>query len=152
MANWRKAALGAMAAVAGVYGLVAADVVLRARAAYIEGEKYMRWHEHPEEKKAHFDAAFAEKGLRLKADLDAGKLKKDEFEERLELARFERDQSVSESSAKYAFVWFQTAADLFHPPESRWIVKARSRMADAKKIWQSELRAKGIPFEDYMFQ
>jgi hypothetical protein len=152
MKGWQKVVLAALGGLAAVYGLVAADVVLRARSAYLEGEKYMAWHDHPERKKAYFDAVFADQEKSLEAELDAGKLSKDEHDERLELARFERDQSISESSAKYAYVWFQTAADLFTPPESRWIVKSRARMADAKKLWQDELRAKGIPFEEYMFE
>jgi hypothetical protein len=152
MRDWGKVLLAAVGVAGFVYGLTAVDVVLRARTAYLEGEKYMRWQDHPDEKKRYFDAAFDVKSAGLKKELEAGRLTKAEFDERLELAGFERDQSISESSVKYAYVWFQTAAELFTPPESRWIAKSRSRMADAKKLWQTELRAKGIPFEDYMFE
>jgi hypothetical protein len=152
MRSWKRAALAALAAAAALYGVVAADVVLRARSACLEGEKYMWWREHPEEKQAYFDAELSRSERRLQADFERGRMSKDELDERIELARFERDQSVSESSAKYAYVWFQTAADLFTPPESRWSERSRTRMKDAKKLWQDELRAKGIPFEDAMFE
>lgn len=152
MRRFHRIALTALASMAAFYGVVAADVALRARSAWLEGEKYMRWHDHPDEKRAFFDAEFARDEARLREGLASGKMTKDEFDERLELARFERDQSVSESSAKYAFVWFQSAAELFNPPESRWVERSRVRMAQAKTLWQDELRAKGIPFEEYMFR
>ena len=44
-----------------------------------------------------------------------------ERNERRELARFDRDYRISESSLKYAFIWFQSAVELFSPPESKWV-------------------------------
>lgn len=152
MPGWARRLLAVLGVGAAVYGVVALDVVLRARSAYLEGEKYMRWHLHPEEKKAHFESEYLEKKAGLDASHAKGEIGKEEFEDRLELALFERDHLTGESSAKYAYIWFQTAVELFTPPESRWVEKARGRMAEARRIWQEELKAKGIPFEGTMFE
>ena len=145
--------LGLVAGCAALmYGMVYADLVLRARHAYNEGEKYMRWNEHPEEKAAFFDAQLKERTQALDAELAAGKLPKDEHDLKVELARFERDEGVRESSLKYAYVWYQTAVELFNPPESKWVVMSREKMKTAKEMWKQELRSKKIPFEDYMLE
>ena len=135
-----------------VYGMVYADLVLRARHAYNEGEKYMRWSQHPEEKAAFFDARLADRTRDLDAQLAAGRLSKDEHDLKLELAHFERDEAVRESSLKYAYVWYQTAVELFNPPESRWVALSREKMKTAKDLWKQELREKKIPFEEYMLE
>ena len=152
MRPWTRAALGVAAGAGVLYAAVAADVVLRARSAYLEGEKYMRWRERPEEKRAHFQSRFEDARRALERDLERGRITREDFQERLELASFERDELTSESSIKYAYVWFQTAAELFTPPESRWVLRSRERMVEAKRLWQDELRAKGIPFEETMFE
>lgn len=54
------------------------------------------------------------------------------------------------ASPKDAYAWYQTAAELFTPPESKWSRLARQKMPQAKERWKAELRSKGIPFEDYM--
>ncbi len=59
---------------------------------------------------------------------------------------------MKESSLKYAYVWFQTAVELFSPPESRWVVLSRQKMAVAKELWKKELAAKKIPYQDYMLE
>lgn len=128
------------------------DVILRARSAYLEGEKYLEWNRRPELKTAHFDALLAKKEARLRRELQAGKMQPEELAQRLELARFERDQSASESSLKYAYIWFQTAVELFSPPESRWVRLSRVKMAEAKEAWRAELKAKKIPFEEFMLE
>jgi hypothetical protein len=144
--------MAVLACAAAVYAIVYADLVLRARSAYLEGERHMRWHERPEEKKAFHDRELQERAERLSADLAAGRIDRDTHDLKLELARFQAEEAVRESSLKYATVWFQSAAELFTPPESRWVVRARARMAEAKELWKEELRAKGIPFEDYMLE
>jgi hypothetical protein len=128
------------------------DLVLRARSAYLEGMKYLEWEKSPEQKKAHFDAHLAGKEAALKSEAAAGKLSQAELEERLELARFERDERVAESNYKYAYVWFQTAVELFTPPESSWVVLSRGKMAEIKELWKKELQAKRIPYKDYMLE
>ncbi len=148
----RRAAAYAAGAFAFVYALAAADVVLRARDAYMEGEKYLRWSRDPAAKAVHFDAELARKTALLKKDFDKARMTAPEFEQRVILLKFERDSAVSESSLKYAYVWFQTAVELFTPPESRWIAKSRRRMAEVKELWKAELRAKKIPFEEYMLE
>lgn len=148
----RKAALWALACAAFVYAVAYVDLVLRARTAYLEGEKYLEWNAKPELKKAHFDAKLAEKEERLKRRAEKEKWSKEDLEQRLFLARFERDKRVSESSLKYAYIWFQTAVELFSPPESRWVVMSRAKMAETKDAWKRELDAKKIPYQEHMFE
>lgn len=150
--GWRRVLLTAAALLAFVYAAAYADVVLRARSAYREGEKWLSWSEHPELKKAHFDAELARTRAALEADRSAGRLTSAEFDRKLGLATFERDQAVADSSLKYAYVWFQTAAELFTPPESRWTVLSREKMKTTRELWKKELDAKKIPYQDYMLE
>jgi len=149
---WRRALLTAAGLLVFVYAAACVDVVLRARSAYNEGEKWLLWNEHPDLKKAHFDAELAERQAKLEKDRDAGRLSPAEFDKKLGLARFERDQQVAESSLKYAYVWFQTAAELFTPPESRWTAMSREKMKTTRELWKKELDAKKIPYQDYMLE
>lgn len=149
---WRRVLLTGAGLFAFVYAAAYVDLVLRARSAYHEGEKYLRWHEEPALKAAYYDEWLAGKQKQFKAEHEAGTLAKEEFDQRLELARYERDSRVAESSLKYAYVWFQTAVELFSPPESRWVVLSRAKMAQAKALWKAELDAKKIPYQDYMLE
>lgn len=148
----KKALLVVLTCVGAVYGMAYVDLVLRARSAYLEGEKYLEWERKPELKKAALDAELVQKELRLQADRKAGRLTQAELDQRLALARFARDDAFNESSLKYAYVWFQTAVELFSPPESRWVVLSRQKMAEAKALWKRELDAKKIPYQDYMLE
>ncbi|MFI5344852.1 MAG: hypothetical protein ACHQ51_00610 [Elusimicrobiota bacterium] len=150
--SWRRTALTAAGVLAFVYAAACADVVLRARSAYMEGEKWLAWDARPELKKAHFDSVLAERRKTLEADRAAGRLNASDFDKKLGLATFERDQAVAESSLKYAYVWFQTAAELFTPPESRWTVLSRQKMKTTRELWKKELDAKKIPYQDYMLE
>jgi hypothetical protein len=145
-----------LAVAAGLFAFILAvayvDLVLRARSAYLEGEKYLAWNEKPELKAAYFDAQLAEKETELKAQQAKGKLTAEELADRLELAKFERDERVAESSLKYAYTWFQTAVELFSPPESKWVKLSREKLGPVKEMWKAELRAKKIPFQDYMLE
>lgn len=146
----RRAALIALGGAAFVYGAAYIDVTLRARSAYHEGEKYLAWDKDPALKRAHFDSIFATKKFKLEAELLGGHLSKPEYEQRVELARFERDERVKESSLKYAYTWFKTVVDLFTPPESKWATLARQKLPEVKAAWRAELISKKIPFEEYM--
>lgn len=148
----RRAVLTALALAAAVYGMARADLWLRARSAYLEGEKWSEWAAKPELKKAHFDAELAAREAELKRDLDAGRLDKAAFERKSGLARFERDQAVAESSLKYAYVWYQTSAELFSPPENRWSALSREKMKTARELWKKELDARKVPYQDYMLE
>jgi hypothetical protein len=135
---WRRALLTAAGLLAFVYAAAYVDVVLRARSAHT--------------KKAHFDEELAERQKSLETDRGAGRLTPAEFDKKLGLARFERDQEVSESSLKYAYVWYQTAAELFTPPESKWTRLSREKMKTTRELWKKELDAKKIPYQDYMLE
>lgn len=150
--SWRRVLLTAAGLLAFVYAAACADVVLRARSAYLEGEKWLAWDAHPELKKAHFDAELAERRKTFEAERAAGAVSAAEFDRKVGLATFERDQAVAESSLKYAYVWFQTAAELFTPPESRWTARAREKMKSTRELWKRELDAGKIPYKDYMLE
>jgi len=148
----KRAVLVAAALVAAVYGLVRVDLVLRARSAFLEGEKWSEWSRKPELKKAHFDAELAAREAELSRELAKGKLDRAAYEKKAGLARFERDQAVAESSLKYAYVWYQTSAELFSPPENRWSVLSRAKMTETRALWKQELDAQKIPYQDYMLE
>ena len=150
--KWAERAFWIMGTIAVVYAMIYADVVLRAREAYLEGEKYMRWHEHPDQKRAEIAADFDRKKTDLDKKLGAAKLKKDEFDRQLEILEFDRRRALEESAVKYAYVWYQTAYELFSPPESKWVKLSRQKAPTAKERWKEELRAQKIPFEDYMLE
>jgi len=142
----------AAAAVAVVYAMVAADILLRARSAYLEGEKYMQWYSQPELKKAYYEAQFAREKARLDAEKAAGRMSAEEHARRVELERFRADEDIAESSVKYAYHWYKTAVELFSPPESRWVRLSRQKMPQALELWKKELDAKKIPSQDYMLE
>ena len=150
--NLRRWALWGLGALATVWGLAYADLVLRARSAFLEGEKYMLWARQPDLKKAWFDARLDEDKVRIEGEVASGRLTALEGKERVEVARFARDEAVAESSLKYAYHWYQTTVELFSPPESRWVRRARERMAEAKRLWKAELDSKKIPYQDYMLE
>ena len=150
MKKWQQTALLVVGTVAAMYGLIYADVVSRAKEAYLEGEKYSNWTDHPELHVQAVDADLAARKNDLDARLAKNKLSKDEYDREMELAQFEHDQQLKESTIKYAYVWYQTAVDLFSPPDSKWVKLSREKMPAAKERWKAELRAKKIPFEDYM--
>ena len=149
---WRRVLLTAAGLLAFVYAAACVDVVLRARSAYLEGEKWLAWDAHPDLKKSHFDAELAQHTKMFEAERVAGRLNDAELQKKVGLAKFERDQAVAESSLKYAYVWFQTSAELFTPPESRWTVRAREKMKTTRELWKKELDAKKIPYQDYMLE
>jgi hypothetical protein len=148
----RRALLTGLGLFAAVWAMAAVDTVLRARSAFLEGEKWMEWSRRPELKKAHFDAELAAREAALKKDLDAGRLAAADHERKVFLARFERDQAVAESSLKYAFVWYQTAAELFARPANPWARDARAKMTEARESWKKELDAAKVPYRDYMLE
>jgi hypothetical protein len=150
MKKWQKISLLVLCTLAAMYAMVYIDVVSRAKSAYLEGEKYWNWAEHPEQRAQAMEAQLTADKADLQTRLSKGKLSKDEYDRELELLQFDHEQQLKESSIKYAFVWYQTAADLFSPPESKWVKMARVKMPLAKERWKAELRAKKIPFEDYM--
>jgi hypothetical protein len=145
-----KIAVTAAVCIAAVYALIYVDVVLRARSAYLEGEKYWSWYQEPRLK----DAAIQDWYLLEKGKIDGKQAKntitKDEYDRQLELLDFTRNQKLRESSIKYAYVWYQTVVELFSPPESKWVKLAREKMPKAKELWKKELIEKKIPFEEYM--
>ena len=150
MKKWQKITLMTAGTVALLYGLVYVDVVMRAKEAYLEGEKYWNWTDHPDQRAQFLQSELTVGKTTLQNKLSQGKLSKDEFERETELLQFDNEQQMKESTIKYAYVWYQTAVDLFSPPNSKWVQLARQKMPLAKERWKAELRAKKIPFEDYM--
>jgi hypothetical protein len=106
---------------AAVFFIAAAylDLTLRARSAYLEGEKYLALAREPSLKKRAVNQDEKKPFLTAK-----------EFKE-------------GESAAKYAYIWYRTAAESFSPPETRWTRQARRKAPDALALWNAELRGKG---------
>ncbi|MFA6317343.1 MAG: hypothetical protein WC943_07985 [Elusimicrobiota bacterium] len=150
--SWRGIALALLACAAAVAGAAVLDLRLRARSACLEGEKYLAWHREPALKAAHFDAVLAARSKSLESERRRGGLDDAAFSARLKLLKSERDQRVAESSLKYAHAWFQTAVELFAPPENRWTRLARVRLAETTELWKKELDARKIPYRDYMLE
>jgi hypothetical protein len=140
-------AAGALAVLAIVY----IDVQLRARSAYLEGEKYMDWYAHPEKKKAFYDDKLADGQKQLMREHDRKRLSDDDFSEKMSALQFDHDYALNESSLKYAYQWYKDAYELFSPPESRWVRLARAKAPVALSLWKQELHAQNIPFEDRNF-
>jgi len=147
-----RAALAAALLIGAVYAMARVDLILRARSAYLEGEKWSEWSRRPELKKAHFDAELAAREGELSRELAKGRIDRASYDRKAGLARFERDQALAESSLKYAYVWYQTAAELFSPPENRWSALARPKMTETRALWKRELDARKIPYQDYMLE
>jgi len=138
--------------IAAVYAMVYLDVVSRAREAYLEGEKYLSWHENPSQKKEYLDAELDERLKALKKELERGRISSEEYADKVDIAKFDYERNMEESSIKYAYIWYQTVVELFTPPESKWVKKSRVKMTAAKELWKQELKNKNIPFEDYMLE
>jgi hypothetical protein len=150
--RWRRWLAGALGGLAFVYAVAYVDLTLRAREAFSQGEKYMLWHEQPALKKAALDAELRERETALRAQAGREKWAAEVLEQRLFLARFQRDERLKESSLKYAYVWYQTAVELFSPPESKWAALCRAKAPQAKELWKKELDAQKIPYQDYMLE
>lgn len=128
------------------------DLRARARHAYLEGEKYMAWAADPELKKNFLDKAYAEKFKKLERALADGGFTKADFEDRKTLLETEKAFKLNESSAKYAYIWYKTAARDFTPPGNRWSRLAEQKSRAALELWKEELKAGKIKFEDYMLE
>ena len=150
MNRGRRIALVIAGTVALVYGMIYVDVVWRAKEAYDQGEKYWRWTDHPEEYANFVNLRFQADKAKLDDKRAQGRLSQDDYDRELQLLQFGRVQALKESTIKYAYVWYQTAVELFSPPESKWVQLSREKMPLAKERWKTELRAKKIPFEEYM--
>jgi hypothetical protein len=150
MKKWQKIALGVAGTIGIMYAMVYIDVVSRAKEAYQEGEKYWNWTDHPEQRVQYLESQLVADKAELQDKLAKGKISKDDYDREQELLQFDHEQQLKESTIKYAYIWYQTAVDLFSPPNSKWVQLARQKMPMAKERWKAELRAKNIPFEDYM--
>lgn len=150
--KWVRTAGIVLALIAAFYAIIYVDVVFRARDAYLEGEKYMRWNEDPRLKMTELNAKYENQKTSLDKSQAKGKMNQEEYDRQLEIAAFDRDRLMEESSVKYAYVWYQTAYELFSPPESKWVRFSREKAPRALEKWKEELRAKKIPFEDYMLE
>jgi hypothetical protein len=135
-----------------MYMMIYVDVTLRARHAYLQGEKYWGWHEHPQQKKLELGQEFNKEKLKLDKKLAKNKITEEEYNRQLDIAKFNHERKIEESSIKYAYVWYQTTVELFSPPRSKWVRLARKKMPLAKEKWKEELKNKNIPFEEYMLE
>jgi len=150
--KWVKIFLLVILTIGIIYLMVYFDLWFRAKEAYQQGEKYWSWYENPDLKKKELENKFNQEKTLLEKKLSLKKITAEEYQEKLERIKFEYEQALEESAVKYAYVWYQTAVELFSPPNSKWVKLARQKMSIAKEKWKEELRQKGIPFEDYMLE
>ena len=150
--KWIKIAVPVALTVAIMYAMVYFDVTMRAKSAYMEAEKYRSWHENPQAKKLALQEKLDKEMKKLEAELSKNKIKKEDYDKEAEVARFNFSRESEESSIKYAYIWYQTAIELFSPPESKWVKLARQKLPEAKALWRKELERKGIKVEDYMLE
>jgi hypothetical protein len=150
--RWLKPAGFVLAAILFVYAIVYVDLINRAHASYLEGEKYMEWYRNPSKKSTDLDAAYNKQKAVLDKDKASGVLSDDEYASRLASIDFEKKFQLSESSLKYAYQWYKDTYELFSPPESKWVRAAREKAPEALSLWKEELRTKKIPFDDHMFE
>lgn len=106
------------------WGMARYELVSRAKKAYLEGEKYYSWMQHPEQKKDYFSK-----------ELAAGKIKQEQYE-----------LLMDDSDLKNAFVWYETVIELFQPPKSEWVVKSEERMKEIKPKYVAWLKTLGIEY------
>lgn len=135
-----------------VLGLVYADLVLRARHAYFEGEKYFNWYKNPSEKVQFFNLDFETKKKNLDSKLAEKKLSQEQYQFELEMLQFDRDFHLTESPLKYSYQWYRDAVELFNPPESKWVKLSKEKLPQVLSLWKDELREKKIPFDDKTFE
>lgn len=152
MKPWMKKIGVAVGVVALVYGMVFVDVMLRARSAFYEGEKYWHWYEQPALKTAALNGWKADEFKRLDRAVRRGKITDEDKTKQREIVEAEYARRQKESAIKYAYIWYQTVVELFTPPESPWSRAAREKMPRAKELWKQELTARKVPFEEYMLE
>jgi len=148
--RWVQNTLLVLVTAAIAYGMVYVDVIARARESFRQGDLYMNWNRHPENKTSHMEQKFLKEKAALDKKRDKGKITQEEYDRNLEIIQFDRDHTMNESSIKYAYQWYKDTYELFSPPESKWVRRARFLAPMAKEIWRDELRAQRIPFEEYM--
>jgi hypothetical protein len=109
------------------YGLSVWEVVSRAKNAFQKGEQYYRWMEHQDEKKSY-----------LSGELSAKRITQEDF-----------DRLLEDSDLKNAYMWYETAVDLFQPPRSQWVVLSETRLKELKPKREEWLKSLGIdPVDD----
>ena len=128
------------------------DLALRARSSYLAGERYMAWVRNPALKKDFLDGVFSAKLRALEAERDGGRLSGPDLEDKKNLLLAEHSFKTGESSAKYAYIWYKTAAADFSPPVTRWARLARQKAPEALALWKAELKAGKIEFKDYQLE
>lgn len=110
------------------------DLWLRTRNAYLEGEKYRSWYEKPDLKEKDLEKKFEKDKMKLEKQLEKGKIRKEEYEKKLGILKYENERERKESPIKYAYFWYQTAVELFSPPESKWVRLARKNGFSKRKM------------------
>jgi hypothetical protein len=150
--RWKSVAAWTLVVAASVYTLIYCDVVSRAKESYLKGETYMDWAAHPDVKKAALEAQFSVDKSHLEKKRATKTISDEEFQRRLDALSFDLEQSLQESSVKYAYQWYKDTFELFSPPESKWVRMARTKAPVAVALWKKELDEKKIPYDDTMVE
>jgi len=148
--KWVQNLLAVLCTALVAYAMVYVDVRARAKEAFRRGERFSAWVENKDLKIEFFEKKFLKEKAKLQKRQDKGEMNEDAFTQDLDVLRFDRDQALQESSLKYAYQWYKDTYELFSPPESSWVRRARFLAPAAKQKWREELQSKRIPFEEYM--
>lgn len=105
------------------FGLARWELERRARDAYLQGEQYYSWYRDPALKRAHFDAELAAHQVTL-----------DQYQVLM------RDNDL-----KNAYLWYDTAVELFQPPRSAWVLKSEERLKQVQPLYGAWLKSLGTP-------
>ena len=98
------------------------DVMRRAKHEYLEGEKFLNFYKNPDAKAAYY---------------------KDELDKK-QITELEYEFLMDDNSLKNAYVEYKTVVDLFTPPESEWVKKARERLKEVEpeyNAWVKQLES-----------
>jgi len=89
------------------------EVVRRAKREYLEGEKFMKFYQDPGAKAAYY---------------------KDKLDKK-EITELEYEMLMDDNALKNAYIQYKTVVDLFTPPESEWVKKARERLKEVEPAY-----------------
>jgi len=86
------------------------EVMRRAKREYLEGEKFLNFYKDPGTKAAYY---------------------KDELDKK-QITELEYEMLMDDNALKNAYIQYKTVVDLFTPPESSWVKKARERLKEVE--------------------
>ncbi len=94
------------------------EVMRRAKREYLEGEKFLNFYKDPGAKATYY---------------------KDKLDKK-EITDLEYEMLMDDNALKNAYIQYKTVVDLFTPPESSWVKKARERLKEVEPEYNEWVR------------